>query len=75
MVDLSHRIAKLEREPDTDQCSCRSKNMTIRCAHDAAPEKPAQPCPIHGSRELVVEFVKSTNGTIDWPLPRTALDL
>jgi hypothetical protein len=76
MVDLLHRIAKLERELDTEQCMCRSKSMTIRFAQDPVPEKPAEPCPVHGQRELVVEFVNSANGmgVIDWPLPRTALD-
>jgi hypothetical protein len=41
MVDLSHRIAKLERELDTDQCICRSKNTTIRfCSRSRAGEAP-----------------------------------
>jgi hypothetical protein len=74
MADLLNRIVKLERELDTEACICRSKHMTIRFAHDPAPEKPMEPCPVHGEREHVIEFVGSANGAIDWPLPRTALD-
>jgi hypothetical protein len=74
MADLLYRIVKLEKELDIDQCICRSKYFTIRFAQDPAPEKPSEPCPVHGQREHVVEFVGSANGPVDWPLPRTALD-